>query len=61
MGLLINIAGGKDLTMGEVEQAASYVQSRAHDDADIVWGAHQHAGLDGKVRVSIVATGLEVD
>eukprot|EP01094_Clydonella_sp_ATCC50884_P017572 TRINITY_DN3082_c0_g1_i1.p1 TRINITY_DN3082_c0_g1~~TRINITY_DN3082_c0_g1_i1.p1 ORF type:complete len:181 (-),score=64.42 TRINITY_DN3082_c0_g1_i1:980-1489(-) len=58
MGILINIAGGSDLTMQEVESAAMFVQGFVDEDADVVWGAHQDEALTGRVRVSIVATGL---
>ena len=56
--MLINISGGEDLTMSEVEEAANLIQEHAHPDAYIVWGAAQSPELNGKVSVSVVATGL---
>lgn len=57
-GLLINITGGDDLTMMEVEEAANIIQEEASPEAYIVWGASQDPALTGKISVSVVATGL---
>jgi cell division protein FtsZ len=58
-GLLINISGGDDLTLMEVEQAASRIGKEVDEDADILFGSSIDPTLDGRIRVSIVATGLE--
>jgi len=58
-GLLINISGGDDLTLMEVEQAASRIGKEVDEDADILFGSSIDPTLEGRIRVSIVATGLE--
>jgi len=58
-GLLINISGGEDLTLMEVEQAASRIGKEVDEDADILFGSAIDPTLEGRIRVSIVATGLE--
>ena len=58
-GLLINISGGEDLTLMEVEQAASRIGKEVDADADILFGSAIDPSLEGRIRVSIVATGLE--
>lgn len=58
-GLLINISGGEDLTLMEVEQAASRIGKEVDSDADILFGSAIDPSLEGRIRVSIVATGLE--
>ena len=58
-GLLINISGGEDLTLMEVEQAASRIGKEVDSDADILFGSAIDPALEGRIRVSIVATGLE--
>ena len=58
-GVLISISGGSDMTLFEVDEAASRIRDEVQDDADIVVGAIFDRSLDGKFRVSVVATGLE--
>ena len=57
-GLLISIIGGPNLTLFEVDEAASRVKSEAHPDANIIVGASFEDEMDNKIRVSIVAAGL---
>jgi cell division protein FtsZ len=57
-GVLINITGGINLTLQEVDDAASVVRDMAHDDAIIVFGAVLDDNLDDTVRVTVVATGI---
>lgn len=58
-GVLISISGGTDMTLFEVDEAASRIRDEVFDDADIVVGAIFDRNLDGVFRVSVVATGLE--
>jgi cell division protein FtsZ len=58
-GVLISISGGSDMTLFEVDEAASRIRDEVQDDADIVVGAIFDRNLDGKFRVSVVATGLD--
>ena len=57
-GLLINISGGQDLSLVEVQEAADIIQEQAHPDAEIVWGAATDDSLNGQISVSVVACGL---
>ena len=58
-GMLINIAAGEDLTFYEVEAAASRVKAEIPLDASIIVGQCNNPELSGRLRVSVVATGLE--
>jgi cell division protein FtsZ len=58
-GLLISITGGRDLTLFEVEEAATRIREEADPDANIIVGATFDDGLEGIVRVSVVATGID--
>ena len=58
-GLLISITGGKDLTLFEVDEAATRIREEADQDANIIVGATFDESLDGVVRVSVVATGID--
>ena len=58
-GLLISITGGSDLTLYEVDEAASRIREEVDSDANIILGATFDDSLDGKIRVSVVATGTE--
>ncbi len=57
-GLLISITGGSDLTLYEVDEAASRIREEVDASANIILGATFDKSLDGKIRVSVVATGL---
>jgi len=57
-GLLINITGGNDLTLFEVDEAASRIREEVDDDANIIFGSSFDEQLSGKIRVSVVATGV---
>ncbi|KQQ36373.1 MULTISPECIES: cell division protein FtsZ [Rhizobium/Agrobacterium group] len=57
-GVLISISGGTDMTLFEVDEAASRIRDEVEAEADIVVGAIFDKNLDGKFRVSVVATGL---
>ncbi len=58
-GLLISITGGRDMTLFEVDEAASRVREEVDGDANISFGATFDEGLEGIIRVSVVATGIE--
>ncbi|MGC2051861.1 MAG: cell division protein FtsZ [Methylovirgula sp.] len=58
-GLLISITGGNDLTLYEVDEAASRIRQEVDEDANIILGATFDQNLDGMVRVSVVATGID--
>src|SRR5882762_1386175 len=58
-GLLVSITGGKDLTLYEVDEAATRIREEVDQDANIIVGATFDETLDGVIRVSVVATGIE--
>jgi cell division protein FtsZ len=58
-GLIISITGGKDLSLFEVDEAATRIREEADPDANIIVGASFDEGLEGIVRVSVVATGID--
>jgi len=58
-GLLVNITGGKDLKLFEVDEAVNKVRSEVDPDAELIIGAITDSALDGRMRVSIVATSLD--
>jgi cell division protein FtsZ len=58
-GLLISITGGRDLTLFEVDEAATRIREEVDQDANIIVGATFDESLDGVIRVSVVATGIE--
>jgi cell division protein FtsZ len=58
-GLLISITGGKDLTLYEVDEAATRIREEVDQDANIIVGATFDESLDGIIRVSVVATGVD--
>ena len=58
-GLLINITGGKDLTLFEVDQAVNRIRAEVDPEAELIFGAIKDENMNGKIRVSIVATALD--
>ncbi|MBN9510520.1 MAG: cell division protein FtsZ, partial [Alphaproteobacteria bacterium] len=58
-GLLINITGGEDMTLFEVDQAANRIREEVDEEANIIFGSAIDETLIGKIRVSVVATGIE--
>lgn len=58
-GVLINITGGDDLTLYEVDEAAQMIRNEVDEDANIIVGSALDSALDGVVRVSVVATGVD--
>ena len=57
-GVLINITGGADLCLHEVNEAASMIQEEAHDDANIIFGAVIDENLTDEIRITVIATGF---
>lgn len=58
-GVLINITGGPDLTLFEVDEAANRIRDEVDPEANIIFGSTTDANLEGKVRISVVATGID--
>ena len=58
-GVLINITGGYDMTLYEVEEAASRIRKEVDEDANIIFGTSVEEDLNGRLRVSVVATGID--
>ena len=58
-GVLINITGGMDMTLFEVDEAANRIRDEVDPDANIIFGSTFDQALDGKIRISVVATGIE--
>jgi cell division protein FtsZ len=61
MGILLNITGGHDLGLFEVNEAAEIVQSAADSNSNIIFGAVIDDSLGDEVRVTVIATGFEHD
>ena len=60
-GIIINITGGKDMELAEVEEAAGFVQDNVGEDATILFGAAIDPSLKDEMRITIIATGFESD
>ena len=60
-GVIISIIGGEDMKLFEVDGAANHIRNLVDEDANIIWGSAFNPDLDGKIRVSVVATGIDQD
>jgi cell division protein FtsZ len=58
-GLIISITGGEDMLLMEVDEVASHIKALVDPDADIIWGSAFDPALAGRIRVSVVATGID--
>ena len=58
-GVIISITGGMDMKLMEVDEAASHIKELVDEDANIIWGSAFNDDLNGKIRVSVVATGID--
>jgi cell division protein FtsZ len=58
-GILLNITGGPDMTLFEVHEASSLIQSEAHEDANIIFGTVIDETMGDEVRITVIATGFE--
>ncbi|MDB5384299.1 MAG: cell division protein FtsZ, partial [Rhodospirillales bacterium] len=59
-GVLINITGGHDMTLFEVDQATHRIREEVDEEANIIFGSSVEEDLNGRIRVSVVATGIDV-
>ncbi len=57
-GILLNITGGPDLTLSEINEASSLIQKETYEDANIIFGAVIDKRMNGEIRVTVIATGL---
>jgi cell division protein FtsZ len=60
-GVIISITGGEDMRLMEVDEAASHIKELVDPDANIIWGSAFNNDLEGKIRVSVVATGIDAE
>ncbi len=58
-GVIISIIGGEDMKLLEVDEAANHIRELVDEEANIIWGSAFNPDLDGRIRVSVVATGIE--
>ena len=58
-GVLFNITGGMDMTLYEVNEAADIISKAAHPEANIIFGAVQDPAYEGKVKITVIATGFD--
>lgn len=60
-GVIVSIIGGEDMRLMEVDEAANHIRELVDQDANIIWGSAFNPELQGKIRVSVVATGIDAD
>jgi cell division protein FtsZ len=60
-GVIVSITGGEDMRLMEVDEAANHIRELVDPDANIIWGSAFNENLNGKIRVSVVATGIDND
>ncbi|HBH86979.1 MAG TPA: cell division protein FtsZ [Syntrophaceae bacterium] len=60
-GILLNITGGPDMTLYEINEASSLVQSEAHEDANIIFGTVVDENMGDEIRITVIATGFETE
>ncbi|MCK8783099.1 cell division protein FtsZ [Roseomonas sp. NAR14] len=60
-GVLINITGGYDMTLFEVDEAANRIRKEVDEEANIIFGSSIDETMNGRIRVSVVATGIDVE
>jgi cell division protein FtsZ len=60
-GVIVSIVGGEDMRLMEVDEAANHIKELVDPDANIIWGSAFNNDLEGKIRVSVVATGIEAE
>lgn len=58
-GVLMNITGGSDMTLYEIHEASSLIQSEAHEDANIIFGTVVDETMGDEIRITVIATGFE--
>ena len=57
-GLLINITGGENMTLSEINEATTLIQKEAHEDANVIWGMVVDKTMKEEIRVTVIATGF---
>ncbi|WP_230481446.1 cell division protein FtsZ [Sphingomonas sp. Leaf21] len=60
-GVIISITGGDDMRLLEVDEAANHIRELVDPEANIIWGSAFNPELEGRIRVSVVATGIDAD
>jgi cell division protein FtsZ len=60
-GVIISITGGDDMRLLEVDEAANHIRDLVDPDANIIWGSAFNQDLEGRIRVSVVATGIDAE
>ncbi len=60
-GVIVSIVGGEDMRLMEVDEAANHIRELVDPDANIIWGSAFNENLNGKIRVSVVATGIDTE
>ncbi|MGK2909068.1 MAG: cell division protein FtsZ [Sphingobium sp.] len=58
-GVIVSIVGGEDMRLMEVDEAANHIRELVDPDANIIWGSAFNDSLNGRIRVSVVATGID--
>jgi cell division protein FtsZ len=58
-GVIINVTGGRDLKLSEISDASEIVYSAAHEDANIIFGAVEDPSMEGRVKITVIATGFD--
>jgi cell division protein FtsZ len=58
-GVIINVTGGPDMSLMEVNEASCVIQESAHEDANIIFGAVIDPSLSGKIKITVIATGFD--
>jgi cell division protein FtsZ len=58
-GVIINVTGGPDLSLVEVSEASVVIQEAAHEEANIIFGAVVDPKMEGKVKITVIATGFD--
>ena len=58
-GVIINVTGGPDLTLSEVSDASDIIYNAAHEDANIIFGAVVDPKMEGKIKITVIATGFD--
>ncbi len=57
-GLLINVTGGEDMTLSEINEATSLIQKEAHEEANVIWGMVIDPSMRDEIRITVIATGF---
>jgi cell division protein FtsZ len=58
-GVIINVTGGPDTSLAEVSEASTIIQEAAHEDANIIWGAVVDPAMEGRIKITVIATGFD--